>query len=98
MCGNENNPENNELFTWCVDLCMFLRRDGLNSFCSKRERNRLREIFRDFKVMSKKGFGAYETSTLRTQKWHLLVHSVDTIRDVEGFGICYGGLYETERN
>lgn len=47
-----------------------------------------------FKALEEPVFGAYQHSSTGTQKWHLLDHLVDSIKNVGGIQFLHGDFHE----
>lgn len=81
MYRHENKPEITKVFTEYVELPHCLRRDNKVLEWSKDEFNFLHRRIKSFKTLRGNVFGKYQSSGVRTQKWHLLDHFVDSLRD-----------------
>lgn len=95
MWGDECEPDITELFTSYVELLRYVRRENTSSSWSETDLANLRRISVTFKGVGKSVFGVFQPSSMRTQKWHLLNHSVDYIKHVGGKQLLYRGLYES---
>lgn len=94
LCDTENEPNVTRLFIQYMKLLNYLRQNKNASDWSKDELNLWHQRVKNFKSSGENVFGKYQALGMKTQKCHLLDHSVDSLGETRGIRFLPGEIFE----
>lgn len=95
LCGNERCSEVTAVITLYMEFMSFQFRRLVKAFWTNDTLSKLEEKKKEFKFKTKQVFENYQASKMQTQKWHVLDHIAENIREVGGLEHLHEEMFES---